>query len=1222
MSQTWSGFDPSAYETVMTRLGRKGLNLVDAMDDLDQQELARLVNMVSRFGSVLEVRPGQSGLGTTTGSEHIHSITRLNDPAAAAFTLLAGSATDVYRGTTGAFSIVDSNYSGDPLTFAQATAPTTGVPYTLIGDRSRNRKISRTGAKELIGAVASLVVPTVATAAEHTTGIARFDNVGGDGTAAASWTMTAGTDTAGAASGAPSAADNGDSVDFTTAPGGAGAGLSYFSVVSIAKASDLTTLNAGAYVATDDDLMNLRFRVDRPDLLEEVRVYLVCGAFTVGVIPGTSTTQNTDAFWKAFQPSDFSKYLDLLGQPASQTISALGDDVRSKRLREEFKDERGVDDRLTAVDARATSELYRTALAEFAAGRNRQTVTGVVGNPLRRGDFARIGGDPAATWATITGIVIVIRTNTNSAIVLNCDDWRLTGGGGPDTTPIGYQPYDFRYTHTNPATGVESNPSPVMPEATWVDALRQPLVATPALGSGVDSTWRQKFYRRGGSPTTSDDWYYDGINASDGGAYTTFRSDAEIQVESTLQIDHYQPVPSVDSSGATVLAKAVPIFFPVESYMFALGDTNQPQRLYRSKRGNVDAWPADEYEDVCAASDELLNGCEWGGGGYVFARNRMYAILLNSAEGEWTTEPTACREGLCGRWAMCWTPYGIAFVSSFGVRLTQGGVPTTLSDEQIGPLFRGETKHGFNPIDFTVPTAIKLHYHDHEIWFTYQDQTAGDRRQLIYNFFDKTWRSYLFGEPVSVVYSEPVQGAAVRLLMGSYAQGQVYVHQGFADDGVAIAYTARTGAVDFGDPAIEKLLGQILLDAELYTSTLTVQAFHNDEFVSNTAQTVVGTAGMQRYSFDPFGTKPLRARNISVELRGNAPLTARPYFNLLGASFKRQPVIVLNEATPWEEMPGGEGYLWGCILTFDTGNVERTAVVEYTSLNEAIGTVASLVLKADGRKKIPFSWTAVLAQQVRLRPTGSCLEWIRYKLEWLVDPEPPRVPGWNTNWDSYGSYADKWIKGYLIEADTFNVAKTVVLDIDQSLIVDTRSLTFDGRGIQQISFAKQRGKLFRLRATDANYGKLYRWQPIFDMEPLALTRWESQETDHGRHGWQKPLEAWVTLRSSATVTLQVISYGEDGTALATKSYTIASTAGAKMKRRVPFEATKGVLFSYLFTASSAFWLYREESMLRVEDWTSGEGFDALLPPATDDLMMPPRQVGLSGQAEKPLNQTS
>lgn len=1210
--QTSQGHSPvPAYETPMYRVGRKGLNLVDAIDDLDPQELSRSSNLRSTYGGVLEVRPGQTALGTTAGTDRVHSLVRLNDPGAGTFTRLAGSSTTLYRGQSGALTLIDSGYSSDPLTFAAASAPLTGVPYMFIGDRLRNRKVNRTGAVATIGLSAPTVVATVAVAAENVTEFCRFD--GTDGTAAASWTMTAGTDTAGAATGAPTAAAAGAAVAFTTDPTGAGVGLGYFSTVSIAKAANLAVLQGGLFVATDDDLMNLRFRVSRPDRLEEIRVYLVCSAvMTVGVEPGTDPTLNTDAYFKAFRPNDLTSYLDLRAVPAALSVAQVGDATRDRELREEFKVQRVVDEegkRFIAPIPLEQSEIGRTEIPALSAGREVETVTGVVGYPLRRGDFSRIGNTTGRNWATITGVVIILRTNTNQVLVVTCDDWRLTGGGGPDTTEPDAQPYDFRYTNYDPATGVESNPSPIMGNTTFVEALRQPLRVTPWV-SGT-ATLRQRFYRRGG--TLNTDWFFDGVNTSDGGVYETYLADTVIAAAGTLETDHFQPVPSTNSAGAAVLAQVVPIYFLVGEYMFALGDPNQPGRLYRSRRGESDYWPSDEFREVCGGSEELMNGTEWAGGGYTFSRNRLYNILI-TADGEWEVEPTACSEGLVGRWAMTPTPFGLAFVSPFGVRLTTGGVPERLSDEWIEPLFRGETVRGMSPIDFTVPTALLLHYYDDELWLTYQ-ATDASRRHLIYNFFSKNWRPYNFTTPVACVYGEPVQGAAASILLGSNAAGAVYTHEGNSDLGAAIAYSFRTGATDFGDPRVEKLLGEVILDAEIFTSVLTVQAFLNDELTSVTAQTVTGIAGLRRYSFEPFGTSPQRARNVAIHVSANAPTGSRPYFNLLGVSRQLQPEITINLPTPWEELPGGEGYVWGCFITCDTGGTARSVVVEYTTNNGSITTAATLTVTASGRKKLPFSWTAVLAQQIRLRPTGSCVPWVRYKLEWLSDPEPPRVLGWDTNWEDFGTKADKWIKGYLIEADTFNLAKTVVLDsVDsagvQNLAVNSLSLTNNGRGIFHHSFTKVRGRLFRLRATDANMGKLYGWQPIFDEEPLFLTRWEGQEMPfQGMAGrWHKPLEAFIAIRSTGTVTWQLTAYGLAGASLNVSNYTIASTAGAKQKVRVPLNATKGLLFLPLFTAAAGFWLYKEESEVLVEDWESGEARWVPLVPANDDLE-PARAMG-------------
>jgi hypothetical protein len=171
------------------------------------------------------------------------------------------------------------------------------------------------------------------------------------------------------------------------------------------------------------------------------------------------------------------------------------------------------------------------------------------------------------------------------------------------------------------------------------------------------------------------------------------------------------------------------------------------------------------------------------------------------------------------------------------------------------------------------------------------------------------------------------------------------------------------------------------------------------------------------------------------------------------------------------------------------------------------------------------------------------------------------------------------------------------------LVQDSRALTFAGRGIQHISFPKLRGRLFRLRATDSTFGKFYRWQPIFDEEPLAITRWQTQERPHlGLEGrWQKPIEAFVSIRSSGPVNLRITTFGLSGATLDTSNYTLISTAGAKQKIRVPLNAAKGQLFEYLLSSTSGFYVYREESEINVEDWSSGAARWCPWLPSNDDL---------------------
>ena len=151
MSQAWPGHAPDPFLTPLYRIGRRGLNLARPLDQLDPTELSRMVNLRALYGNALEVRPGETALGTTTGADNVHSLFRLNDPANSAFARFAGSNTALYRGTTGAFTSIDSGYSGDPLTFCGVTLPLTGLPFVFIGDRTKNRKADRTNPVQTIG---------------------------------------------------------------------------------------------------------------------------------------------------------------------------------------------------------------------------------------------------------------------------------------------------------------------------------------------------------------------------------------------------------------------------------------------------------------------------------------------------------------------------------------------------------------------------------------------------------------------------------------------------------------------------------------------------------------------------------------------------------------------------------------------------------------------------------------------------------------------------------------------------------------------------------------------------------------------------------------------------------------------------------------------------------------------------------------------------------------
>ena len=163
----------------------------------------------------------------------------------------------------------------------------------------------------------------------------------------------------------------------------------------------------------------------------------------------------------------------------------------------------------------------------------------------------------------------------------------------------------------------------------------------------------------------------------------------------------------------------------------------------------------------------------------------------------------------------------------------------------------------------------------------------------------------------------------------------------------------------------------MVVDADLKGGTLSIQARLNNDTIADTAQTIVGSVGRARYTFEPFGLAPQQARNLSLDLTGTAPITARPVFYLMGVSYAVQPDVSYNRATTWDDLGAAtEKYLMGVCLDAETYGTARSILVEY-DIDGVVYTAATLTVTHSGRSKQAYSWPVVKAQHVRLRPTGT-----------------------------------------------------------------------------------------------------------------------------------------------------------------------------------------------------------------------------------------------------------
>lgn len=1265
------------FETQIVRYGIRGLNLKDSLDVMEGW--SRLTNLWHQHEGEATVRPGETPTAAFPAGTHVHSIRKLRDPQSGGSTRFWGANTSLYLGPSGTVSQIDSGYSGDPLALLPHRPTLSGDPWMWVGDRNKMRKVRSDGLVLPIGLPAP-GAPSVALGPHQKTNLAGCDDA--DGSQAEGWVGNPGTDDLGQASGIPFTTDNpsvppiigpGSCVIFHTAvaevegeegPEEATYNGGYDSFWAIARDVNLSTV--GGVPASDDDLLHFWLTLSHPYLLKELRLYvIVSDGFDPTVLPGTMPPPDPEDPEAPVVPVNEDAYVLTLA--AEDIAAALG--------------------------------IGSTTLVGRSTGIYQWMEFGALGTPVRRSSFTRIGSTPGRDWATVTGLMLYVRTaidDLNHIVALGLDDLYLHGGSDPDTSEPGAQPYDYRITNYDPRTGAESNGSPEM-TVTIDSARRAILVDPPAYG---DSAVRQRIYRRGGS--LIDDWYFVGENGGDGALFTDTFSDAAIAAAGTLPINHYQPVPTVGDTGATILAQPLPALWgPIEGMLFGCGDPHRPGYVYFSIPGEPDHWPSDGNTEVCAPSEELMNGGVIAHQGFVFSRAKLYFLYPNlSGQFGVTATPTRCTRGLLGRWSFCTGPGGVIyFVAEDGVFATSGG-PESWISEEINPLFYGSSVNGYAPIDKTKVVAIRLTVWENDLYVGYED-TAGVRQVLVYSILQKFWRHYHFHKPAACLQGEDED----VLLIGGAGTARAYLHAGTSDDDEPIACVVRTGSAS-GGRREEKLFGDLFLDINTASEAVTLQVFLNEESHSNVAEAIGPTSVRERFLVHAFGASPQKAHSIACELRWSSTVGA-PTLYQLGYAVTLQPDLTNTRVTNWDDLNSpDEVWLTGLTLDVDTGNQPKTFHVE-RDFNGERTTVATFTVTSNNRHKFKFSWPAASAHMVRIRPEPEdCAPWLLYRADWIYVQEPPRIARWDihfeNNWDQYytgldlycdtlgqekrievwvdevrltntlagnlpywpvvangrrvvhltlpwgrghvfrfvaiddnpgllythrwhlepepseqanwnqnfsilGTHADKWLKAIIFECDTYGVNKSVNVEVD-GVVVETLTVTATGRKVVQLALSQQRlGRVWRMFPIDANPGRLYTAEPIFDEEPFALTRWETQETNHGLPGWFYPLHAHITLKSITDVILTTVVQHNQVGGQTLHTYTIPATGGVKQRRFLHgFHAGKGVLIKYVLTSPEPFWLYRDETSVVIQPWGAFESI--MVKPFGNDDQDPSRPM--------------
>lgn len=1082
------------FENHPVRFGIGGLNLKDSLDVLEGW--ARHTNLDHDNTGEVTARPGQT-VAATAGTTH-HTMRKLRDPQTGVDVRIWGIDTNLYYGATGALTLIDSGYSGDPLTLVPHRPPLSGDPWMFVADRNRMRKVRADGVDLPIGLPAPTVAVTSALGVEYRRTLATCSSV--DGTDAANWVGVSGVDVHGHPTQVPTIVDDASPPDgslnvYVVASAGPDVDSAFDSWVGVHITRDATTLSpltgAGDIPADDNDIIHVWLKTSHPQFITELRIYFVLTPdFDPGVLPGTvdpsGLFNNSDAYLKSFRQHDFVHYI----QAAQAQIDAA-EAARIYALRDADLKSRGItDDRASWAVRRAITDPARASSLQIGAGVHEWFELGSIGLPLRRGDFQRIGNRAGLDWSTITGLIVYVKSDLPDPpggpqqVAFGIGSLYLTGGYGPDTLEPGAQQYDYRATHYDPRTGAEGNPSPVQATAEYLDSLRRQVQLTPqAYGDG---NIRQRLYRRGGS--LFNDWFFLGMNTADGGGFADLLPDDGISAAGTVSINHFQPVPTVDDAGTTILAQPVSALWgPLEGMLMACGDPYRPGHVYWSNADAPDHWAAENNVEVCPPSEALQHGGVSGHQAFVFSKERLYNLYPNLAGGQGiVSAPTLCKRGLSlGRWAFAVGPGGIYFAAEDGFFRTNGG-PEDWIGREIQPLFEGETRNGLLPIDKTVPNVITVTCWENKVYFTYQD-TGGAMNTLVYAILNKFWRHYTWGRSPARLQGED---EPVLYLLGA-SSGQSYLHEGFSDDGVPIACTLRSGAAS-GGTREEKLFGDQILDADRAGVSISVQNFLNEETFTNEVQTLTGGTGRQRYTLDAFGISPQKGHSISTEVSWSSA-SARPTLYQMAYAITLQPDLTTRRVTNWDDLGNAdEFYLTGVTFDVDTLGQDRTILIE-RDFAGARATVDTLLVNSNGRHKLTFSWPAVQAKMVRVRPTDDCRFWLLYRADWIVQPEPPRLANWDIHFENQW---DQYHTGLDLYCDTFGQEKRIRVSVDGVFLTNDLAgglsywpVMTTARQVVHLTLPWGRGHVYHFEAIDDHEGILYSHRWHLDAEPTEQANW-------------------------------------------------------------------------------------------------------------------------------------
>jgi hypothetical protein len=706
---------------------------------------------------------------------------------------------------------------------------------------------------------------------------------------------------------------------------------------------------------------------------------------------------------------------------------------------------------------------------------------------------------------------------TDYQIGINAPTVRPTAaaGGAGDLDNSASQPYFYRFRYRSTTTGARSNPSPptVEPGVTTTST-----VITVGVTASADAQVDKIDIFRYGGTIAPDGWKHVGTTANSTGSYDDNMSDADAQVQETLDFDNFVPFVTqglstggtCDVSGTSVTATSGTFStnWPDGTIIIIAG---APTRVCGQPSSTSALTIYDDFGTMSGAvwsvESPYLVGqplpCAWGpyGGGQsgevifavgdIYRPGALYWTNGNNPDGASDTnylEITSPSERLQNGCLLDGASFVFSTERMFSVRpaFSQEGLSFTALEVGGGRGLWARWAIAVGP----------------KIWYLSRDgiyETTGGASVCItdedlYPLFPHEGQA---GKTVNGIKPPNMTGSETSLRL-SYAFGYLYFDY-VASDGSAWSLVYDT----------------------------TARAWMLDRYLEGTGF----SAMFGRYADEYPGSSTVWASG-----------GANAIFSYGGVTDGASTAINSEVWTPAVDAGDSRAEKqWGDnILDCDSGTGNFTVEIFKNNFGTSLAAGGSVGSPNNGRTQQVFDidgGNGVLALNIGLKITFAAAQ-VGYLYEWqpsVVVGKPESTKKRATDWTDADHFGRKNFRGIVIEADTSGSERTVLIqkDGDTSTPAATLTVNHTGQLEKPYAFTPFEAHEVRLIPTDENAWKLFKWRWIFDQYPedVGLTEeWQDAGSPGNKYVYGCIIEADT---ANAEVSVEVQKDGVTGSAAAT-----------------------------------------------------------------------------------------